>query len=77
MQKGIESISVRGDWNSKDGMYFSAHAGPTECYHGHADCGTFVFDMGGESWIFDLGKEHDDISGSPYRNAPRDIIRFV
>ncbi len=65
--KGIESISVRGDWNSKDGMYFSAHAGPTECYHGHADCGTFVFDIGGESWIFDLGKEHDDISGSPYR----------
>ena len=55
---GMEIYSIR-DTYSKDeaNMYFSAHFGTSSGYHQHWDCGTFVLDLNGLRWAYDLGND--------------------
>lgn len=55
---GMEVFSIRDSYARKDSdMYFSAHFGTTSGYHQHYDCGTFVFDLFGKRWAYDLGSD--------------------
>lgn len=55
--EGLEGFSARSSWTDKDGMFFSAHAGPVDYYHSQVDVGTFVLDMNGKRWAEDLPPE--------------------
>ncbi|NLB80817.1 MAG: hypothetical protein GX800_04235 [Clostridiaceae bacterium] len=54
---GMELFSIRDSYNNSD-FYFSAHFGTTTGYHQHWDCGTFVLDLFGERWAYDLGSDN-------------------
>lgn len=57
--KGNELYSIRDTYDrEKSDLYFSAHFGTTTGYHQHWDCGSFVLDLMGKRWAFDLGKEN-------------------
>ena len=57
--EGNELYSIRDTYEmDKSDLYFSAHFGTTTGYHQHWDCGTFVLDLLGERWAYDLGKEN-------------------
>lgn len=56
---GIELFSVRDTFDKDNGkLYFSTHFGPTSCYHSQNDTGTFVLDLLGERWAYDLGSDN-------------------
>lgn len=53
---GSEFYTIRQDYSpNSEGLFFSTHFGPTSGYHTHNDTGTFVLDMFGERWAYDLG----------------------
>lgn len=55
---GMDLFSIRDTYLRKDSkLYFSAHFGTTSGYHQHYDCGTFVLDLMGERWAYDLGSD--------------------
>ena len=55
---GMELFSIRDTYtNEESDFYFSAHFGTTSGYHQQWDCGTFVLDLYGNRWAFDLGTE--------------------
>lgn len=57
--KGVEYAAIRNtyDFEDENALYFSTHFGTTSGYHQHNDTGTFVFDLLGERWAEDLGKD--------------------
>lgn len=56
---GTEVISFRDSYDRKVAQtYFSTHFGTSSGYHQHYDEGTFVLDLLGETWIYDLGSEN-------------------
>lgn len=58
---GMEAYSYRADFSDKESLFFSTHFGPTSGYHLHNDTGTFVFDILGERWAEDFGKDDYNI----------------
>ena len=53
---GPEVVSFRDSFDfDKMQTYFSAHFGTTTGFHQQDDCGTFVLDLLGERWAYDLG----------------------
>lgn len=45
----------RSDWNSENAAYLAVKGGKAGNTHGHMDAGSFVYDINGERWAFDLG----------------------
>lgn len=60
---GIESVGIRESYTDKDKLYLGTHFGAVNAYHAHYDVGTFVFDILGERWAIDLGKESYGLLG--------------
>lgn len=58
---GLESFSVRENYEDPSTFFFFSQAGQAFHYHGHNDCGSFVFDMDGVRWSNDLGKDSYDL----------------
>ena len=55
---GIEVFSVHDTYDKDNsGFYFSTHFGTTSGNHQHWDCATFVLDLFGKRWAYDLGKD--------------------
>lgn len=54
---GIESVGIRASYSDPEQLYLGTHFGAVNAYHAHYDVGTFVFDILGERWAIDLGKE--------------------
>ncbi len=46
---------MRNSWVDFDGAWLSFHAGQANVNHSHLDTGSFVVDLLGERWAFDLG----------------------
>ena len=56
---GTELVSFRDSYDRKVSQtYFSTHFGTSSGYHQHYDEGTFVLDLLGNTWIYDLGSEN-------------------
>ena len=56
---GMEQFSIRDTYtDTNNGTYFSAHFGTAIGNHQHWDCGTFVLDLLGQRWAYDLGTEN-------------------
>lgn len=56
---GTEIVSFRDSYKRSEAQtYFSTHFGTTSGYHQHYDCGTFVLDLLGERWAYDLGADN-------------------
>lgn len=51
-----ESVQMKSGWNKTD-TTLALHGGTTTGYHGHADNGSFQFDMFGERWADEVPKE--------------------
>ena len=58
---GLESVSFHEDYSDPDALFFTAYAGLSYYYHSHNDGGAFGFDMLGERWATDLGKENYNV----------------
>lgn len=58
----MEYISHRSSWD-ENALWLSAHGGNVTVNHGHADCGSFVFEALGERWAWDLGPDTYTASG--------------
>ena len=56
-------VTMRENWNSKEAMYASYHAGATSVNHGQLDNGTFVLDFLGERWATDFGGDDYNLPG--------------
>lgn len=54
---GLESIAFHEDYDDPEAFFLTAYAGLSYTYHGHNDGGAFGFDMLGERWATDLGRE--------------------
>lgn len=55
--RGIETVSIRENWDRSDGLFFSTHGGETHVYHGHRDGANYVFDLLGERWALEVVPE--------------------
>ena len=57
--QGLEMYSIRDTYIKEDSdTYFSTHFGTTTGYHQHWDCGSFVLDLLGQRWAYDLGSDN-------------------
>ena len=55
--EGLDLAYSRSSFVDNNGFYFASHAGIVKPYHSQADVGNFVFDLNGERWAEDIGKE--------------------
>ncbi|MBV5343400.1 hypothetical protein JZU68_07255, partial [bacterium] len=56
---GLEIMSMRENWTSKDALYVAIHGGYNSASHGHLDAGTFYIQALGEVWAYgDLGSDN-------------------
>ena len=62
---GLESVAFHEDYTDPNGFFFVAYGGLSYYYHAHNDGGAFAFDMLGERWATDLGKEDYNIGIAP------------
>ncbi len=53
---------LRSSWED-NGIFFGLHGGDNNVNHSHLDAGTFVFDMLGERWADDIGKDDYNLPG--------------
>lgn len=60
----MDTVSSRGSYTDRDGLYYSAHGGMVRSYHSQADVASFVFDLSGERWASDLGSENYNVQGT-------------
>lgn len=56
-------FSMRSSWTDDSATILNGHAGQGEGGHSHLDTGTFILDMLGERWAYDLGKDDYNIRG--------------
>lgn len=76
LTRGTEVVSIRDSYDfEKMQTYFSTHFGTTDGYHQHDDCGTFVLDLMGERWAYDLGSENYNLINE-LRYNQLDLIRY-
>ncbi|MDT0648014.1 heparinase II/III family protein [Zunongwangia sp. F260] len=47
----------RSSWDDPDALYIGIKGGSPSANHGHMDVGSFVFEMNGVRWAYDLGSE--------------------
>ena len=59
----VDTFTIRGSYNTPDGIFVSGHGGATDSYHSHLDAGAFVFDIMGERWAHDLTPEDYTVAG--------------
>jgi hypothetical protein len=56
---GLEIMSMRENWTSKDALYVAVHGGYNSASHGHLDAGSFYIQAMGEVWAYgDLGSDN-------------------
>ena len=60
--RGLESFSVRENYADPTSFFFFSQAGQAFHYHGHNDCGSFVFESDDVRWAMDLGKDSYDLN---------------
>lgn len=53
--RDVEFVAMRNSWVDNDGAWLSYHAGQAVVNHSHLDTGSFIVDMLGERWAFDIG----------------------
>ena len=61
--QSVEVVSLRSDWQDKEGIFFAFKAGDNQAYHGNLDLGTFVLDAMGIRWAVDLGGDDYSLPG--------------
>lgn len=59
----VEFVAMRNSWVDFDGAWLSFHAGQANVNHSHLDTGSFVVDLLGERWAFDLGGDDYNMDG--------------
>ncbi len=69
--EGTESFIVHEDFQNPNALFFAAAGGPTSFYHSHNDSGDFIFDLGGETWAYELGTSSYNIGSPTTRYASR------
>jgi hypothetical protein len=60
---GPETVFIRSGWNDPASTFVGFKGGTNRADHGHLDLGSFVLDMLGERWAFDLGRDDYDLPG--------------
>ncbi len=61
---GLEIMSMRENWTSKDALYVAVHGGYNSASHGHLDAGSFYIQAMGEVWAYgDLGSDNYTFPG--------------
>ena len=76
LTRGTEIVSIRDSYDfGKSQTYFSTHFGTTDGYHQHDDCGTFVLDLMGERWAWDLGSENYNLINELHYSQ-LDLVRY-
>ncbi len=63
--KGDEAVSLRADFEDNYGAFISMHSGGNwdSEWHAHIDAGTFVMDMLGERFAYDMGPQDYNSNG--------------
>ena len=61
--QGIETVTMRGDWNDPGTVYTGLHGDLNGVNHGNLDMGNFIIDAGGVRFITDLGTENYNLPG--------------
>ncbi|MBO5369222.1 MAG: heparinase II/III family protein, partial [Clostridia bacterium] len=65
---GEDVVAMRSGW-TKDDSYFAASAGFTGDNHCHLDSGSYVFDLNGVRWAYDLGQGNYNNPTYSYTNG--------
>jgi hypothetical protein len=61
---GLEIMSMRENWTSKNALYVAVHGGYNSASHGHLDAGSFYIQAMGEVWTYgDLGSDNYNYPG--------------
>jgi hypothetical protein len=60
---GINVASLRSSWENPNASFIGLKGGYNQADHAHLDLGSFVFDMNGERWVTDLGRDNYDLPG--------------
>ena len=55
---GIQTVTMRGDWNDSGTVFTGLHGGYNGVNHGNLDSGNFIIDAGGIRFISDIGTEN-------------------
>ena len=55
---GIQTVTMRGDWNDSGTVFTGLHGGYNGVNHGNLDSGNFIIDAGGVRFISDIGTEN-------------------
>lgn len=55
--------TMRSDFTDPDGSFLGFKGGLNGAAHGDIDIGSFVYDLFGERWAFDFGKENYNLTG--------------
>lgn len=69
--EGTESFIVHEDFQNPNALFFASAGGPVSFYHSHNDCGDFIFDLGGETWAYELGTSSYSVGSPTTRYASR------
>jgi len=70
--KGDEAVSLRADFEDNYGAFISMHSGGNwdAEWHSHIDAGTFVLDMLGERFVYDMGSQDYNSDGMNSHDLP-------
>lgn len=70
---GIELMSIRENWDSKNAMYIAMHGGANNANHGHLDAGSFYLQSQGEVFAYgNLGRDDYTFPGYFSKNTSPD-----
>ena len=61
--KRINVAFIRSGWNDPNAAFVGFKGGDVSASHAHADLGTFVYDVEGVRWAFDLGPDDYNLPG--------------
>jgi hypothetical protein len=59
----INVLFMRSDWAVTSAVSIACKGGSNQADHAHLDLGSFVFDMNGTRWAYDLGRDNYDLPG--------------
>lgn len=54
---GFDTVSSRSSYSDSNAFFYATHGGQVTCYHSQYDVCSFVMDLNGIRWAYDLGKD--------------------
>ncbi len=55
--EGFDTVGSRSSYSDTQGFFYATHGGQVTCYHSQYDVCTFVMDLMGVRWAYDLGSD--------------------